>query len=326
MQKFISGVCNGVRCALFGKPKPYCKETDYKAEDLLLVCKFKTKTDKKTYILSVKKSGTNIEFTDATNEYLNNYIEDDEEFPNKKKLDTITSCSDKNMMETILAVSRYSCQNTVDTGYIERNSKKYEIKILLFDMSDKSGLTFLEEFSEESWINKMIRKVGKPIGFIVGFTKERNELDQPCKEAYIDVVCSCRGGGRYMIQYFINWARDADYKAVSLSALPQVLAYYPKTFKFEHRHNCEESADIVEIPEEIYSKKYINKNTKKGKVYSDVDDYYDDDIFSGHIKNLQAKKYGNVKTKYCSGTSTKEQLKQGKCGNDGYIMRLCLNK
>jgi hypothetical protein len=324
---FISGICNGVKCALFGKPKKYCKETEYKVEDLLLVCKFSTKTDKNTYVLSIKiNADKTIEFTDATNEHLNKYIEDDEEFPNKKKLSSISSVTHKIMMESILAVSRYSCQNTVESSYIEGQSKKYEIKILLFDMSDKNGLTFLKEFSEVSWINKMIRKVGKPIGFIVGFIKEVNELNERCKEAYIDVVCSCPGGGRYMIQYFINWANKNKYTAVSLSSLPQVLAYYPKTFKFEHRHNCEESADIVEIPKELYDKKYINKDPAKGKIYDSIEDYYDDNIFSEHMINLQEKGYGNVKEKICNDKGDKKNLKKGKCGKDGYVMRLCLNK
>jgi hypothetical protein len=324
---FISGICNGVRCALFGKPKNYCKETEYKTEDLLLICKIKTKRGTDTHILTIKINGDKtFKFIDATNEYLNKYIEDDEDFPDKKKLSTISRCSDKNIMELILAVSRYSCQNTVETNYIEDQSNKYETKILLFDMSDKGGLTFLKEFGGDSWMNKMITKVGKPIGFIVGFTKERNELNQKCREAYIDVVCSCPGGGRYMIQYFINWANENKYTAVSLSSLPQVLAYYPKTFKFEHRHDCEESADIVEIPKELYDKKYINKDPAKGKIYNSIEDYYDDNIFSEHMINLQEKGYGNVKEKICNGKGDKKNLKKGKCGKNGYVMRLCLNK
>jgi hypothetical protein len=40
---------------------------------------------------------------------------------------------------------------------------------------------------------------------------------------------------------------------VSLSALPQVLTYYPKVFGFEHRHNCEDGDKIL-IPEELFEK------------------------------------------------------------------------
>ena len=327
MSNFISQICNGIKCALFGNPQKYCKDTPYKVEDLLLICKLSKKKDTSIHVSTIKiNDDKTFEYKNASNEYLNKYIQDDEEFPNKKKLNSISQCRNENIMDIILAVSRYSCQNNVDTGYIKSNSKKYEIKILLFDMSDKSGLNLLKEFNEESWMNKMIQKVGKPIGFIVGFTKERNELNQACKEAYIDVVCSCPGAGRYMIQYFINWATENNYTAVSLSSLPNVLAYYPQTFKFEHRHNCEESAEIVKIPKELYNKKYMNKDPGKGKVYSDMNDYYDDEIFSEHMLNLQDKGYGNVKEPICKDIYKKENLKKGKCGKNGYIMRLCLSK
>lgn len=321
---------------------PYCRLNPghYEAENLLLVFYIqpaeRLKGEKYLYTIH-KNADKSFTYTPATNDYLENYVSNRTHFPINKITTNIKLFNKDDLIDTVNNIKKHACQRGVSDGYIAGQMRENQIYILLFDMSDKSGKEIMDADGVptlyKDWFGKMIRLVGKPIGFILGHLNPEDDRRQPKIESYIDIVCSCPGAGRYMIQYFIDWTFANGHTAVTLNALPSVLAYYPKAFGFKHQASCnlEIPGDIVTPPAKMYDKKYLNKNPLAGKVYSG-DDFYDDDVYGDYMIDLQERLYGDQQDVRClpegkkgdgSYKKTKKQLKDGDCGSFGYRMRLC---
>lgn len=118
----------------------------------------------------------------------------------------------------------------------------------MFDTSDQTANTILDRDSTTAVISSI---KGKPISFILGHTNYQDDNNKYSKEAYLDVICACSGSGRYLLQYFIDFAKTNRYKAVSLKAIPTVLTYYPK-FGFQHRHSCKKGEKATILPKALY--------------------------------------------------------------------------
>jgi len=294
------------------------------------------KGDKFLYTIK-KNADKTFTYTLATDESLEGHVTPHAaSFRKNKFVENIKSFDKEDLIYTVNSIKKYSCQDAVSSHYITGQMRANQIYILLFDMNDKSGKPIMDaddiRTTYDTWFGKMIRLVGKPVGFVLGHLTGQDDQGDPNIEAYIDIVCSCPGAGRYMIQYFIDWTFASGYTAVTLNALPNVLAYYPKAFGFKHQYSCREPPqEIVTPPAALYHKKYLNKDPAAGKVYK-VDDFYDDDNYADHMINLQERLYGEQDNPLCKAQGkhpngkykkTKQNLKDGNCGGNGYRMRLC---
>jgi len=231
---------------------------------------------------------------------------------NNEEIDNPVKAITKAELQNIIkAIYLSTCAGIVDDGYITRQMVENTMILILFDMNDNSAKDVLPPSC-----TRFVSALGKPVAFILGHTNNLDDNGKEANESYIDIICACKGSGRYLLDYFIAYSEMNDYTAVSLSALPSVLTYYPR-FEFFHRHSCKpENTEISAIKERRTN--IINKN----KVNISEENLYDDDDYFEFFKELRAADFGKTKED-CDGTLTKEKLKRGKCDNDGYMMRRC---
>jgi hypothetical protein len=196
-----------------------------------------------------------------------------------------------------------TCKDIVRKSYVNSQLNKNQIYLILFDNSDNS----IE--------NHILR--GKPVGFILGHTNYRDDNNNYLKEAYLDVICAIPGTGRYLLQYFIDFAKTNRYKAVSLKAIPTVLTYYPK-FGFKHRHTCKRSDNGIVPPTELYDEKYRDPK------YKEIDNIYDDENYFKYQMKLRKNGFGDFADECAKKKMTKEEFGDNDCGAEGYMMRKCL--
>lgn len=208
-----------------------------------------------------------------------------------------------------------SIKSSVCTGltpaYITRQFSANKIFMVLYDRAQPSHSTDLTPSLRHYNI------VHKPVGFILGHYKHEDDSslipghsnNLPAYEAYIDIICSCPGSGKFLLEQFITFAESNNFNAISLSSLPNVLGYYPK-FDFLHRHSCNVVHPIIPPP-------------RFSKTYKNSDDTYLDDEYYNYMIELKNNKFGRF-TNDCEGHLTKEQLATADCGSNGYKMRRCI--
>lgn len=210
----------------------------------------------------------------------------------------------KNKLKNLIkSMHDETCKDIVRKSYVNSQLNENQLYLILFDTSDNS----IE--------NNVIR--GKPVGFILGHNKYRDDNNNYLKEAYIDVICAIPGTGRYLLQYFIDFANMNKYKAVSLKAIPNVLTYYPK-FGFKHRHSCKKNEKGIVPPKELNDEKYRDPK------YKDINNIYDDDTYFKYQIKLRKNGFGDFDGDCSKKKMTKEEFGDNDCGADGYMMRKCL--
>lgn len=215
--------------------------------------------------------------------------------------------------ELELMVSSSLCQDQVRESYVKKQLEMNSVFMFLF-----------YELTEE--VRRRQKTTRVPAAFMMGRAHEDNK-----KEFYIDVICSgarkepyfIRHTGAMLLQAAIQYAKENGYEQVSLSALPHVLTYYPR-LGFAHRPSCDQPSD-VQIPERLHEKAR-NKTLPKT-----MRDAYDDDDLLDYMSELQFKKYGNYYKADCDTAGKtkvviKKNLKDNRCGDDGFKMRLCFNE
>jgi hypothetical protein len=232
------------------------------------------------------------------------------EIPNKEE----AKINKEILKNLIKDIHRYTCTDSVRTSYVNKQFSENQLYMILFDTSDQTANTILERDSTNAVISSI---KGKPVSFILGHTNYRDDNNKYSKEAYLDVICACPGSGRYLLQYFIDFAETNRYKAVSLKAIPTVLTYYPK-FGFEHRHSCKKSEKVIIPPKELYDEKYRDEK------YKEIDNIYDDDDYYKYQMLLRKNGFGDFSDGCTKTKMTKEQFGDNDCGGEGYMMRKCL--
>ena len=76
---------------------------------------------------------------------------------------------------------------------------------------------------------------------------------------YIEVICAQKGYGRYLIARIIQYATDAGYTHLSLSALSYVINYYRKFgFRLSSELNCVESEEIERAANAVANLQFAN--------------------------------------------------------------------
>jgi hypothetical protein len=189
------------------------------------------------------------------------------------------------------------CQGIVRTDYIKKQINQATTVAIIFQ-----GIT--------RQLRNRVTVDYQPVGFLIGYDIEDG--------FYLDVICSAPGTGRYLLTAFIQYYRSRSAGAITLSALPTVLTYYPR-FGFTFRKSCMEAP--LQIPPEIefgVANRVANK-----AVPGTIEQAYDDPVFEQLLEYLQYYDY-NVKKDGCSPNDIK-RIKQNDCGEDGYTMKLCPN-
>ena len=204
----------------------------------------------------------------------------------------------------IQLVRSAACQDNVSDRYVLESVQRNTIILVMFEARNEvveTRTTRRGPTVEESV------EVIVPIGFIIA----RNDANG----VYLDVICAIHNTSK-LLNYFIEYC---DGKTITLSSLPSVLAYYPK-FKFAFRQSCREPP-LAELPESIRT-----RNASKKPFPKHSENAYDDDDFSDFMvdlveKGLAVKKDGDCGKKKLS----KQDLKTGDCGSDGFTMMRCGN-
>jgi len=203
------------------------------------------------------------------------------------------------------------CKNQVQPTYVKQQVKNNDIYILMFYEFDEASTRRTQRI--------MLQRV--PAGFILARIKESTNL-------YLDIICAgdrqrhfVTHSGAIMIEMATEYARSKKLEQVSLSSLPPVLTYYPR-FDFKHRPSCSQPSDIG-IPQ------VLKDRTKNRTLPTTLNEAYNDEDVLDYMSELQLKKYGTRYDKDCStrGKSkavVKKSMKDARCGDDGFKMRLCL--
>ena len=198
-------------------------------------------------------------------------------------------------------------------SYITSQLTVNKIYMILFDHSQPSHSI---DLTDNLIKNNIIHK---PIGFVLGHHITEDDAsyikgiknNESTLEAYIDIICACPGSGRYLLEQFILFAENNHYNAISLSALPNVLGYYPK-FGFINRHSCNIKYPVLPPP-------------RFSKTYKDSDESYLDDEYHEYMLLLRKHKFGKLDGKCRKLNMSKEELAEADCGVNGYKMRRCIS-
>lgn len=212
------------------------------------------------------------------------------------------------MNELASLIDAALCNNQVRDTYVKKQLKRNDVFMLVFYE--------VNEPLRRSVITKRI-----PGAFLMA---QKHELD----DLYIDVICSGtrkeplfdRHTGTMLLNLAIEHAKENRYRSVSLSALPHVLTYYPQ-FGFAHRPGCDQPADVL-------TPKSLLERAKNKTLPRSIDEAYEDEDVLNFMSELQMHNYGNKYEGECNiqGKNTnavKKSLKEARCADDGFKMRLC---
>lgn len=203
---------------------------------------------------------------------------------------------------------------------------KVEIKKEIRKLSENACLGYISkgylnnafEYKNNNMVMLMYTKVGDKNDY-VGFILAKSNIKKKEKKIHLDVICSKKGYGGALLNFFLDYVDSEKYTSVHLDSLPHVLTYYPK-FDFKHRASCDNPEVLAEMPESL---KQRIKDKKPLPVTSD--DTYDDDDYVKFMLDLHKKGFGK-KDPPCDGKLTRKRLKEGDCGSRGYSMYRCKDK
>jgi len=219
---------------------------------------------------------------------------------------TLTNLTKTHLRSHIHKIIRKSCQGNVSEVYAEHAFGDNTLVLLMFQ-----GRTRMTETrSMRSKPSTLVPTEDViPIGFILA------RQDDDGSGWYIDVICSMRNTAD-LLKYFIQYCEGTP---VSLSAIPSVLAYYPK-YNFKFRTSCDEP-ELVKLSESLQT-----RNPRERPFPKRTEDAYNDEEFSDLMiqlveHGLAVKKDGNCDKKKL----TKDELKSGDCGDQGFTMMYCPN-
>ena len=277
--------------------KKYCTKLDtYNTENFVFLI----------YAQPAADTRGRVTFTDMNGDILEDY-------------DKLTTKITKDLMKKIVQIINKNnvCSNIVNQDFVNYNHLiKNTIYMVLFDTKKKTTI-YPSNIKGLTQVKKIIKSIGKPIAFILAHDKLGDDAGNHVKEAYIDILCACPGSGKTLLNYFISSAeKNGTYTAVSLSAIPTVLTYYPG-FYFSHRKACLVGA------EKIIPNKHLIALAKTGR-YKYTEDIYRDPQFLEYLIELRDNGYGKIDGNCAKANITSHEMNEAKCGDDGYIMRRCL--
>lgn len=202
------------------------------------------------------------------------------------------------------------CKGIVYPEYIESIFRSNQLYLILLDKRESAKVP-----------NKSKVKISKPIGFVLGRINTEDDLKNPTKETYIDVICSCPKTGSFLLNYFIQFSEANSFNAVSLSSLDYVLTFYSRPeFGFKNTKSCQKGTPIFVPGENI--KRDMMSPEYKGKVPVEIP------VFLEYLETLRHNGFGIVEGQ-CDPVKNPDlsetDYKKYQCGMNGYMMRRCMN-
>jgi hypothetical protein len=203
------------------------------------------------------------------------------------------------------------CKQQVNPSYIREGIRNNDVFMLLYYKMVETGRR-----------NRKITTI-VPAAFLMANVKQGHDL-------YIDVVCASakRGefqdhSGNYLIKKAIETARYMKLNQVSLSALPQVLTYYP-SLGFLHRKSCNAPPDVLPTNSNFTT---LLQRAKRRELPNNANRAHDDEQMLDYMTRLYnlgyAKQEGECSRKL--DKKSKNVVKEGRCGRDGFRMVHCLD-
>lgn len=219
---------------------------------------------------------------------------------------TSTTFTKSTLAADINTTLRYTaCQEIVSPQFVTQAITNNTIVLVMYATESKEVETLGRLRSQPSTMN--IQPTYIPVGFI---------LARPDEEGiYLDVICAVANGTE-LLKYFIRYARLAQFPAITLTSLPNVLAYYPK-FGFEFRSSCK-GPPSINLPEEIKTRdKHVKPFPKTwGEAVDDED--YADFMVRLQRRGLASKEADHKETNVAIGDLLEKEI-----GFHGFIMKLC---
>lgn len=217
-----------------------------------------------------------------------------------------------------------ACDGNVNPDWAKEqieDSKKNPIRFLVFGPKPPSMHRTRGDFG----------KVGEPIplAFLFGsFEKDRSTGQ---KGAYINVVCSFKDAniGRPFLDYFHKLIdRLENYQYVKLSALANVITYYPQ-LGYRFRHDCSEVGFGVEHLKMAHLTKdtWPGERDKDGrpKWPKDTKSAYKIPVYVDFMMGLHRRGFTVKQKSPCDDLSldAKKFIDPGDCAEDGFKMVKC---
>ena len=217
---------------------------------------------------------------------------------------TLTNLTKTDIRSFVRRIIRQSCQGTVSEVYAEHAVGDNTVVLVMFQ--GKPRMTNTRSMRSKPSVQVPTEDV-IPLGFILA------RPDYEGEGWYIDVICSIRNTAE-LLKYFVAYCEG---EPVSLSAIPTVLAYYPK-YNFKFRTSCD-GPELVKLPESLQKRtKPFPKRT---------DDVYNDEDYVNLMLQLVENGLSVRKDNNCDKRKlTKEELISSDCGDQGFTMMLCPNK
>jgi hypothetical protein len=150
-------------------------------------------------------------------------------------------------------------------------------------------------------------QVRVPVGFI---------LARPDDEGiYLDVICAAANGSE-LLKYFIQYASLMGFSAITLTSLPNVLAFYPK-YGFEFRTSCK-TPPLLTLPDEIKGR------DKKVKPFPKTwEEAVDDEDYANFMVRLQRRGLASNQAEHKETEVNIGDLIDKEIGFQGFKMKLC---
>lgn len=223
----------------------------------------------------------------------------------------------KNMNSGTLVLTKSQLSRLIEPSNCAINGKQHVSAAYVKEQINNNDIYFILYYKVPKQLRDRTIDIRVPAAFIMA------KIIDGGSNFYIDVICSKprddvynKHSASYLIRHAIKWAQVHNIEQVSLSALPQVLPFYPR-FGFAHRKSCAMPPDI-EVPESLKQRTNLSQKT--------LDAMYDDDDVMDFLVRLQNAGYGTRYTGRCRRPASKQKMKDGQCADNGFAMRYCLPK
>jgi hypothetical protein len=221
-------------------------------------------------------------------------------------LRTSTPYTKSTLATDITNTLRYTaCGTTVAPIFVSQALTYNTIVLVMYGMESKD-VDVLGKLRSQS-VTIITHQVRVPVGFI---------LARPDDEGiYLDVICAAANGSE-LLKYFIQYASLMGFSAITLTSLPNVLAFYPK-YGFEFRTSCK-TPPLLTLPDEIKGR------DKKVKPFPKTwEEAVDDEDYANFMVRLQRRGLASNQAEHKETEVNIGDLIDKEIGFQGFKMKLC---
>jgi hypothetical protein len=221
-------------------------------------------------------------------------------------LRTSTPYTKSTLAADITNTLRYTaCGKTVAPIFVSQALTYNTIVMVMYGMESQDVNVLGKLRSQPA--TTITQQVRVPVGFI---------LARPDDEGiYLDIICAAANGSE-LLKYFIQYASLMGFSAITLTSLPNVLAFYPK-YGFEFRTSCT-SPPLITLPDEIKGR------DKKVKPFPKTwEEAVDDEDYANFMVRLQRRGLASNQADHKDTEVNLEDIIDKEIGFHGFKMKLC---